>query len=621
VKALAARRAAVPLPSVIRSPLLALGAITLAAGLLRLWALRNALANPYYDAAVRSMSGSLHNFFYGAYEPGGGTAIDKPPVALWLQVLSVKLLGLNPRGLIAPQALASTASVPLLYGLVRRAFGTGAGLAAAAALAVLPISVVTARSDTMDSVATALSVAAAWLTVRAAQTGRVRTLVAAGAVCGLAFEVKLFEGLLVLPALALLYWLAAPRSRGRRARDLGMATVALVVVAMAWPVAVSLTPSAQRPYPIGSTDGTVWSSIFYYNGTQRLAGPRYTHRPHGTETRGAHVRARPRPALNPIPPGPGRLLDRKGGLATLVGVELLGAILLGALALAGRAWREDPPTEPPRLRLAVAAAIACWLVLSTVLFSKVEVLHPRYLEAMGPPVAAALGVGLAGVARLVRRGVRWRMVAAAALLGICAYALPVDPGSAAVGWAAAAVGAVGLLAGGRDRTAAAALALVAVALLAAPTGAALDQVSANVSVSGQLGSMSPRRLARLSAYLSPRTRGARWEVAVADYIEASALVVHDDRPVLVLASTSSRPVVSVARLRAAVRRNQLRYAIVGGSCGRARGVRHKRCLPTVRWIREHGVDVTRDAHINAPGLLFRLRSGGLTGSQHGIRPH
>ena len=38
---------------------------------------------------------SWHNFFFGAFEPGGSVSIDKPPVDLWLQVASVKLLGFS----------------------------------------------------------------------------------------------------------------------------------------------------------------------------------------------------------------------------------------------------------------------------------------------------------------------------------------------------------------------------------------------------------------------------------------------------------------------------------------------------------------------------------------------
>ena len=186
----ATRRATVALPARLRSPWTAVAGVTLAGALLRFWALGAAHGNPYYDAAARSMGLSLHNLFFAAYEPGGSVAIDKPPVDLWLQVLSVKLFGWSSRALVTPQAIASTAAIPLLYAVVKRGFGTAAGLAAAAALAVLPISVVTGRSDTMDSLAMALSVAAVWFTIRAAEIGRTRYVLAVGAICGFAFEVS-----------------------------------------------------------------------------------------------------------------------------------------------------------------------------------------------------------------------------------------------------------------------------------------------------------------------------------------------------------------------------------------------------------------------------------------------
>ena len=99
-------------------------------------------------AAVRSMGLSWHNFFYGAFEPSAQVSIDKTPVDLWLQVLSTKLFGFSSVAVRLPEALAGVLAVPLVYDLVRRLFGRTAGLGAAAALAVLPISIITAHSDT-----------------------------------------------------------------------------------------------------------------------------------------------------------------------------------------------------------------------------------------------------------------------------------------------------------------------------------------------------------------------------------------------------------------------------------------------------------------------------------------
>ncbi|MFN8218213.1 MAG: hypothetical protein U0R71_16605, partial [Solirubrobacterales bacterium] len=67
-----------------------LAALVVLAGLLDLWALgQNGWANQYYSAAVRSMSGSWHAFLFGSFDAQGLMTVDKPPLALWLQALSV----------------------------------------------------------------------------------------------------------------------------------------------------------------------------------------------------------------------------------------------------------------------------------------------------------------------------------------------------------------------------------------------------------------------------------------------------------------------------------------------------------------------------------------------------
>src|SRR5579884_1873425 len=115
-----------------------------------LW--RDDFPNLYYAAAVRSMLLSWHNFFFVAFDPTGFLAVDKPALGLWLQTASAWVFGFHPWAVVLPQALAAVASVGVLYLMVRAAFGTLAAGIAALALAVAPISVVTARNNTMDSV-------------------------------------------------------------------------------------------------------------------------------------------------------------------------------------------------------------------------------------------------------------------------------------------------------------------------------------------------------------------------------------------------------------------------------------------------------------------------------------
>ena len=45
-----------------------------------------------------------------------------------------------------------------------------------------------------------------------------------------------------------------------------------VVVALAWLGATLLFPAHDRPYAIGSTNGSAWNAAFVFNGTDRLAG-------------------------------------------------------------------------------------------------------------------------------------------------------------------------------------------------------------------------------------------------------------------------------------------------------------------------------------------------------------
>ena len=222
------------------------------------------------------MSLSWHNFFFGAFDPSGALAVDKPPVDLWLQVASVKLFGFSPRSLVLPAAIAGTIAVPLLYDAVRRLFGTVAGLCAGAALAVMPVSVVASRSDALDSLMMMLALLALWLVVLAVQRGRARYLYLAAMVMGLDFNVKLFEALVPLPAIALLYLLASREGVRRRIEHLAAAGALFVAVSISWAAAVSLSPAHSRPFPIGSTDGSVWNVIFVYNGLNRLSPPAST---------------------------------------------------------------------------------------------------------------------------------------------------------------------------------------------------------------------------------------------------------------------------------------------------------------------------------------------------------
>ena len=58
--------------------------------------------------------------------------VDKPPLALWVQALSVRVFGMHSLSLLVPQALMGMATVGLVYDLTRAPFRPGRGLASPA---------------------------------------------------------------------------------------------------------------------------------------------------------------------------------------------------------------------------------------------------------------------------------------------------------------------------------------------------------------------------------------------------------------------------------------------------------------------------------------------------------
>src|SRR5215471_10037425 len=155
---------------------LARAAILILAAALRLWRLdQNGFDNEYYAAAVRSMAAGWHAFLYNAFDPAGFVSVDKPPVALWIQALAVGLFGFHGITVLLPQVVEGVAAVALLDHLVRRRFGTGAGLLAALFLAVTPVSVATDRSNNTESCLVLVLLLAA-VGLRVAWTGERRWL-------------------------------------------------------------------------------------------------------------------------------------------------------------------------------------------------------------------------------------------------------------------------------------------------------------------------------------------------------------------------------------------------------------------------------------------------------------
>ena len=449
------------------------------AGLSYAWALGRDPLEPYYAAAVRSMSMNWHNFSYGAFDPAATLTLDKLPGAFWVQALAVRAFGFHPWVIVAPQAAEGVLTVLVLYRAVQRLAGPGAGLIAASIVAVSPATVALNRGNIADSLMILLLVLAADAVSSALASGSQARLVLAAVWVGLAFQAKMIEAWLVLPAFGLAYFLSAPGSAGRRVRQLAVAGAAAGLVSLSWMTAVSLVPAAHRPYVDGSQHDSPYEQVFVYNGFGRFGD----HTPLqllAGQSLGIGS------ALSTPAVAPDRLL--RGDIGRDTGWLLPAAIIVAAWGIASR--RRRPRGDPLRSCLVLWGG---WLATLAVTFSLATTINAYYTAALTTAVAAILGVGVAAAWSQARSAASRRIglaVVLAVTVGYAAWLVATASGSVP-GWLVPALIAVGL--------AAVATALVSVAVRT-------DTLLASALAAGLIaGCLAP---AVVSAELVARHEGA-----------------------------------------------------------------------------------------------------------------
>lgn len=237
------------------------------------WNIWNAgTANTYYTAAIKSMTMSWHNFWYGAFDPAGYITVDKPPVALWFMAISAKIFGVHGWSVVLPPVLFGVGSVFLLYKMVVPKFGPIPARLTALAMTLTPIVVADSRTNNMDATLVFFLLLAGWFLQKSVYTHKVRYLLISFALIGVAFNVKMLQAYMVVPAMLVYYWIA---TRKKWTKKLGWATVAMVFLAiftLIWPLAVDSTDASKRPYIGSSETNSVMELAFGYNGSQRLLG-------------------------------------------------------------------------------------------------------------------------------------------------------------------------------------------------------------------------------------------------------------------------------------------------------------------------------------------------------------
>jgi 4-amino-4-deoxy-L-arabinose transferase-like glycosyltransferase len=656
---------------------LGIAAVLVLALTLRLWRLdRNGYGTEYYAAGVRSMLESWHNFLFNAFDPAGFVSVDKPPVALWIQAASARLLGFSGFSLILPQVLEGVGSILILYHLVRRRFGDRAGLLAALFLAMTPISVAVDRTNNTDGCLVFVLLLSGWAMSLAVERGSGRWLAAALTLVGVGFNVKMLAACVVLPGFAAVYLYGAPITLGRRILHLAGAGVIFAGIALSWCVAYDLAAPDTRPYVDSTTDNSMLELAIGHNGVQRFV-PRMFRAgraaaspaagsaaadPAGATAAQANQR-RAAGALgeffrvdNP-PIGPLRLFDRH-----LAG-QMLWLLPLGLVGFAVT-LRRAGLRRPLRPEAASLLLWGGWALTYSIVFSVAGgIFHAYYLVTMAPPMAALAGVG---VVELRRRGGRaawllpvtltltaaWQVYLEAPYLGgwdwrvwlFCALIGGTSLGVAAL----AAASGLRLTETARHRAGGAGLAIALVALLVTPTAWALSTVIGRGAVSapsaslallapdGELAELRPRNLggsepppAKLLDFLTTHQQETTYLAATPNARLAAPLIIATGQPVMAMGGfLGTDPILTPELLAGLVAGKRLRYVLLNDpdTLDRAFGAQAVQ-KPLTDWIRANGRPVDpiewrpAPAETTPPDQGRRRRGGDLGRSElYDLRP-
>ncbi|NUO43921.1 MAG: hypothetical protein HOV82_18030, partial [Streptomyces sp.] len=465
----------------------ALLAILVLAGVLYAWNLSGSSLNSFYSAAIYSGTQSWKAWFFGSLDAGNFLTVDKPPFALMIMGLSCRVLGFGTWQMMAPEIAAALGTIWILHSSVKRHFGHVAATIAALVLALTPITVAINRDNNPDTILVLLMVGGAALALRAVRTDRLLPLIGSAVLFGLAFNTKMLQGYIALPAVFAVYVYASKLGWKRKAVNLALAAVALAVASFWWATAVSLVPADDRPYIGGSTDGSAWDLIMGYNGLGRVLGGEGNGGGGGGGGGGTFAGTA----------GIGRMFnDVLGGqISWLIPFAFLA--LVAGLVRCGRAPRTD-------LTRAALVLWGGWLVLHYLTFAMAEgTMHPYYTTALAPGIAALCGGGGVLLWRAFRGGdARWSWVLPVGLVVTGVWAIVLL--RRATGWntwlwpvvgVVMALAVVGLFvfrtarSGTRARLLAASVAAAVVAGLAGPTAYAASPAFA--SATGGMGGTNP----------------------------------------------------------------------------------------------------------------------------------
>ena len=481
----------------------------------------------------------------------------------WLEKMALPILLIAAGALYMFGAMHNGMANSYYAAAVKRQFGFASAMISAVTLMLTPVAALMFGFNNPDAILTFMLTASGYAFLRSLEGRRpLLWLGLAGLFTGLAFNTKMLQGLMVLPAMVIVYLAFAKPPIVTRFLHLMFAGVITTVSTLWWSVLVWLTPSGNRPWVGSTNDNSIWSLIFGYNGFGRLLGS------HGGGGGGTPPNSTGMAMASPGGMGGGAPSGGHGPGGTGFGGQTgvfrifnndfgpnIAWLLILALASGGLLlWilRKTPRTN--RGRAAVIFWIL-WLIIHIVIFSMTSgVIHPYYVVVVAPAVAALVGIGVPFLwgAYIRRKSYAWILpmlvgVTAAIVIIILSYAGTMTWLMWTVG-ILGAIGMIGLLVNlytPKRWIQNLAIITSVATCMTAPVVYTLSTV--NVTHTGSIPTAGPSSTAMqgsnneksqadsaLVQYLLQNQNGATWLVAVDSANESAAIQLTSGQPVMAI---------------------------------------------------------------------------------------
>ena len=340
-------------------------------------ALQNGMANSYYAAAVQAASSNFTAWLFGSLDAANFVSVDKPPLSTMIMGLSARIFGFSSFSMLLPNVLAGVITVYLVYRITRYYFGFKSGIIAGGILAVTPVVALMSGFNNPDAILMCFLTASGYFLIRALDKKPIRNLALAALFSGLAFNTKMLQGLMVLPAIYVVYLCFAKAKLNKRILHLGIFTAVVMIASLSWSALVYLTPAEMRPWVGSTNDNNIWSLIFGYNGFGRLLGNSPGNGGGGGGRTGFGGAT-----------GVFRMFNDEFGpnIAWFMPTALIGAVTV---------FFKLRKKERTNIQFGITAFWLIWLLTHMFIFSMTSgTIRPYYVVVLAPAIAALVGISL-----------------------------------------------------------------------------------------------------------------------------------------------------------------------------------------------------------------------------------